>query len=70
MKKIKGDFEFALQQLLIDLVNIKDGQSNKSITGILIDWDSNRGNDWFTDTLRQEESRDLYELERLKNLYE
>lgn len=69
-RKIRGDYAFAMQQLLFDLVAIKRGESSKSISGVLIDWDSNRGNDWFTDTLKAEENRDLYELERLKGLYE
>lgn len=69
-RKIKGDFSFAMQQLLIDLVGMKNGKCNKSITGILIDWDSNRGNDWFIDTLKYEEERDLNSLEELRNKYE
>jgi hypothetical protein len=69
-RKIKGDYSFAMQQLLIDLVGLKNGKHNKSISGILIDWDSNRGNDWFTDTLKYEEERDLNNLEELRNKYE
>lgn len=69
-KKIKGDFDFAIQQLLLELVAIKRGESQKSVNGILIDFDSNRGNDWYTDTLLGVERRELNKLAELKERYE
>lgn len=67
-RKINGSFEEALIVLLERLVRAKG--SSKLATELLYDWDQRRGNDWFSDTLRAEENRDLYDLQRLKDLYE
>lgn len=68
--RIKGDFDFALQQLLIELVKISRGESKKSVSSVLVEWDINRGVDWYIDTLKREQERDLYDLQRLKDKYE
>lgn len=54
----------------MNLVNLMNGDTSKSVGVILYNWDKTRGKDWFTSTIRRDELCDLLELKRLKMLYE
>lgn len=65
---IKGNFAEALEILISRLAKAKG--SNKLAYELLYDWDQRRGNDWFTDTKKAQENRELKKLDELKSKYE
>ena len=67
-KHIKGNFTEALEILISRLARAKG--SNKLAYELLYEWDQRRGNDWFTDTKKAQESRELKRLADLKSAYE
>lgn len=56
---VNGDFEIALFNMINHLSETADGQSeNRDFAQeILSSWDKKRGNDWYTSTIRREESQ-------------
>lgn len=62
MKNIKGNFEAALYELIQGLVHVSlpsNGACREEqalAQRLLRNWDKTRGNDWFTQTLKGENS--------------
>lgn len=55
-ERIKGNFDFALQELISRLRRAKDTPGlARFAEDVLFQWDNNRGNDWFTSTKLIEE---------------
>mgnify|MGYP007088404590 CR=1 FL=1 len=51
MKEIKGDFDWALTNLISRLSTAKSHPTlGKFATELLREWDATRGNDWYTAT--------------------
>ena len=59
-KKIKGSFTLAIDSVILNLV-----EGKKSHQDILYEWDSIRGNDWFTSTMANEEYKLQKHLENI-----
>lgn len=55
-EKIVGNFDFALQQLISRLTRAKGTPGlARFAEDILLEWDNNRGTDWYTNTKLVEE---------------
>lgn len=71
MSNIKGNFGFAVQQLLGRLNRAKTTPGlARFVDDILTEWDYNRGNDWHSSTLLSDEIAERNEFLRLKDIYE
>lgn len=71
MKKIiEGNFEAALYQLIGNIVDLKEGKSDKTLSQILYEWDKTRGNDWVAQTLYSIQKKEINKLSELKQKYE
>lgn len=61
-EKIEGDFQIAIRLLIHQLSMAEDGlYSDLTVkeyaTDVLALWDKNRGTDWYTSTLKLEQSQ-------------
>lgn len=55
MEEIEGDFEHALENLIGSLREAKDERVSPWL--LLTEWDAKRGNDWYTNTKKWDQSK-------------